>query len=107
MPAITVARDPAERRRAVAADPDRRMRPLHRLGQAAQRLEAVEVTAEAGGVLRPQRLEDLQVLVADRAATIEVRRAERLELLAQPAHADTDRQTAAREHVERRQHLGG
>src|SRR6185295_5906052 len=41
MPAITVPCGAQDRRRAVAANPDRRMRPLHRLRLGAQRGEAV------------------------------------------------------------------
>src|SRR5713226_2936200 len=99
MPAVAEPRHPAERELAVAAHPDRRMRLLHRMGQAAHGLEAVELAAERGGVLGPQGLEDAQVLVTHRAAPVEGLSAERIELLTQPAHPDADRDAALREHV--------
>src|SRR5437867_7694045 len=81
MPAVAVPGGAAQRGTAVATDPDRRMWLLHRLRQALDALEAVELAAERRRTLRPQRLEDAQVLVADGAAAVEVGGAEGGELL--------------------------
>ena len=89
----------------MAADPDGRMRLLQRLGQAAQRVELVELARVAGGGLGPQRLEDAHVLVGDGAPPLEGRRAHRLELLPQPAHAHAHGDTPAREDVDGGEHL--
>jgi len=82
MPAVAVPRYTPEGRAAVAADPDRWMRLLYGLRQAPEALEAIELAAEGRRILRPQRLEDTEVFVADGAAAIEVGGAERGELLA-------------------------
>src|SRR4029453_1953223 len=91
MPAVAQARHPAQRGLAVTADPDGRMRLLHRRGQAPDGLEAIEFARERRGAFGPEPLHDADVLVAHAAPTIEVGRAERLEFLAQPTHPDAHR----------------
>src|SRR5262245_16286974 len=105
MPAVAVPRDAAQGGRAMPPDPDRRVWLLDGSGQAAERAETIEAASEGRRILRPQRLEDPDVLVAHRTPAVEVRRAQRLELLPQPAHADAHRHAAPREHVDGRQRL--
>src|SRR6185436_17840489 len=105
MPAVAETRRPPQGGLAVAADPDRRVRLLNGLGPTVERLESIELAREGRGTLRPQRLEDADVLVSYRAPPLELRRAERLELLAHPSHADAERDASLREHVDRRERL--
>src|SRR5499433_3962225 len=107
MPAVSQTRRSPQGDLAVSAYPDRWMRLLHRGGQALQSVEAVEASREGSRALRPERLHDADVLVADRAAAIEVGRAQGLELLAQPAHADAHGDASLREHVDGGEHLCG
>jgi len=105
VPAVGERDDPAEGARAVTADPDGRVRLLHRLGREAQVTEAVELALEARVVRRPQLLEDAQHLVGLTAAGVE-RRTQRLQLLLPPADAHAADQAPARQRIDRRQHLG-
>ncbi len=105
MPAVAEERRPPQGGLAVATDPNRRMRLLNGLRPTVERLEPIELAREGRGTLRPQRLEDSDVLVRHRASPLELRRAERLELLAHPSHADADGDTALREHVDGRERL--
>src|ERR1051326_813864 len=107
MPSVAEPCDATQRGLAVPADPDRRMRLLHRMRQALDRIEPVELPGERGRRLGPQRLEDPDVLVADRAAPVEGVRAERVELILQPAHADAHGDASLRQHVDGRQRLRG
>src|SRR5262245_19026556 len=71
VPAVAEGRDAAKRARAVAADPDRRVRLLHRLGREADVGEAVELAVEAWVIRGPQLLEDAEHLVGAAAAVAE------------------------------------
>src|SRR6266511_1657669 len=92
MPAIAIFRRAPEGGAAMAANPDRWMRFLHRLRQAAHALELIELARKVGWILCPQRLEDLQIFIAERAAPLKGWGMQRLKLFAQPADADTVRQ---------------
>src|SRR6266511_5551244 len=105
MPPIAEARHATQRGLAVTAHPDRRMRLLHRRGQALYRLEPIEFARERGRAFGPERLHDAYVLVAHAAPAIEVGRAEGLELLAEPAHPPPHRDAPVRQHVDGREHL--
>src|SRR5207245_9960066 len=63
VPAIAELDNPAKRARAVAADPDRRMRLLHRLRGKADVVEAVELAVEGRAIRGPELLEDPEHLV--------------------------------------------
>jgi hypothetical protein len=89
------------------ADPDRRVRLLHREGFAADIGIAVEATVEAGGRLRPELLEDRDPLVGHRAARLEGGAVQRLEFLLQPAGADAQRHAAAGQDIQRGDHFRG
>ena len=62
---------------------------------------------KGGRILRPQGLENLDVLVAHRPTARKVRRVQGLKLLAQPAHPDANGHTAARQYIDGRQHFRG
>ena len=68
IPGIAEARGAAQRRPALAADPDRRMRLLHRLGREVDVVEAHVLAGEPRLVLGPQLEEGLDVFVGDLAA---------------------------------------
>ena len=104
MPAVTERDDAAKRGRRDAADPDRRMRLLQRLGLRAGAGDAVELALDARLTLGPHGLEHAQGLVGGAAAPREVD-AEDLQLLAPPADADADDEPAARQHIDGREHL--
>ena len=106
IPAVAEPRGAAQRRAALAADPDRRVRLLHRLGLEQHIGEFDVFAVEARIVLGPQLAAGHQILVGDRTALGEGRHAQRLELLLHPAGADAEGQPAVRQHVDRRQHLG-
>src|SRR6266576_3525483 len=105
MPAVAEARRPPQGGLAVATDPDRRVRLLNGLRPTVERLEPIELAREGRATLCPQRLEDSDVLVRHRASPLELRRAERLELLPHPSHADAERDASLREDVDRRESL--
>src|SRR5207253_2198561 len=99
----------AQSRAAMAANPDGRVGLLDRMRMRSDRLELIETALEAGDVLCPDSLEDVQLLVAN-AATVLVhlrRKSQRFELLAHPANADSEVDAAARQIVKRSDHLGG
>ena len=106
-PDVAVAYRAAQRGRALAADPDRRVRLLHGLGQEGDLGEAHVAALETRVLLGPQDLERLQVLVGDAAALLERRRADRLELLLHPAGARAQHQAPVGKHVDRGCDLGG
>ena len=107
IPGIAQLGGAAQRRPALAADPDRRMRLLHRLGVDQDVVEADVLARELRVRLGPELDEGLDVFVGDLAALREIGRLDRLELLLHPAGADAQHQAAARQHVDGRQHLGG
>src|SRR5262245_35322352 len=98
MPAAAEPDGAPQRRPAVTTGPRGRVRLLHGVRKAPEVLEAMELASERRGRFSPQRLEDAEVLVADGPAPIEVRRAQCLELLAEPSHADANSHTPFREH---------
>src|SRR4051812_15743873 len=87
IPGVAERDSAAQCRRALAADPERRVRLLHRLRQKHDIRELHVLTMELRIVLRPQRLERSQILVGHLAALSERRRADRFELLIHPAYA--------------------
>src|SRR5881409_1732058 len=97
----------AGRRVAVPADPHGNPASLRRLGQDVDVAHRAIFTLERDGVGRPHRAHELHVLVGHRAALLERWRAERLELLAQPADAGAEDHAPTGEDVDRREHLGG
>ena len=107
IPGVAQPPGAAPRRRALAADPDRRMRRLHGLRREQQVVEGHMLPRIGGRGLGPQIAEGLQRLVRRRAPAVEVRRVEQVELFPQPADAHAQREPAARKHVGGRQHLRG
>src|SRR5262249_10649496 len=105
VPAVAQRDDPTERGRARATDPDRWMRLLHGPRREAEIAETNGVALEARCVRRPQLLEHAQRLVAPATASVEGR-AEDLELLLPPAHADAADEASVRQGVDAREHLG-
>src|SRR5207237_10299365 len=82
-PAVAELCRAAQRRAAMAANPDGRVGLLDRMRMRSDRLELIETALEAGDVLCPDSLEDVQLLVAN-AATVLVhlrRKSQRFELL--------------------------
>ena len=94
------------RRVAKAANPNRRVRLLHRLRADMHIGEREELAGERDLARRPARLPEAQILVGPGTAFVE-RHAERGEFGLVPACPDADRQPPARHPVERRQALGG
>src|SRR5262245_56905015 len=88
----------------MAADDDR-YRFCDRLRIAADLVEFYEFACEAGAVAGPQRAHGRDILIGALAATLKGN-AERLELLLQPSHPDTELDPAAAEIVERGDLLG-
>jgi hypothetical protein len=105
VPAIAQPRGAAQRRAALAADPDRRVRLLHRLRLEADIAEADMLAREFGCRLRPERLAGHDVFVGHPTAGGEIRQLQRLELLLQPAGADAEGQAPFRQHIDGRDHL--
>ena len=87
----------------LAADEERRMRLLHRLGQAGSVVEDVVAAAEVDAVLRPEPVHDLQLLREhlDAHARLREREAERAVLPFHPAGAEPELDAAARDVVGR------
>ena len=83
------------------------MGALHRLGGDAHLVEAVVVAVEGGGVVRPDFLEDLYLLVDEGAAVVEGAELEVLELILHPADADAELHASARKLVDGGDDLGG
>ena len=90
-PAVAFARDSAERGVRLAAENDRRVGRLDRLGRLAAGRQRVELAFVGGDVIEPEAAHDLQILFGARAAA-GPRHAQRSELFAQPAdaHAEID-----------------
>ena len=104
-PSPTV-RDPAQRGLARAADPDRRVRLLHRTRPLAD-VGVLPARPSCGAHSSVQRAEDrVDRLVGDRAPLRE-RDAERVELALHVAGADAEEQPPVRERVDRRERLRG
>src|SRR5207244_1112182 len=87
VPAVAQPRGPPQRRLALAADDDRRVRLRVRLGLELHRREVVVLAVKLGLRLGPQDLEDLDDLVGAGAARVVVLAGD-LELLFEPAGAD-------------------
>src|SRR2546426_7250422 len=105
VPAVAEGEDPPKRGRARAPDPDRGMGLLDGLRREAEVTEPEELALEARRVRRPQLLEDAQGLVGLATPGMEGR-AQDLELLLPPPHAEPTDETALRQRVDARQHLG-
>ena len=88
-----------------AADPDRHAAGLRGLGHLVDALELQRRRRERRPLLAPQRLAHGERLVEQAAPAVEVEPG-RVVLLALPADADAEVESAAREHVERRRGLG-
>ena len=104
-PDVAVAHGAAQRgsrRRSRSADG-----LLHGLGQEGDVGETHVAAFEVRGVLGPQDLERLQVLVGDAAAVLERRCTDRFELLLHPAGTGAQHQAPAGEHVDGGRDLGG
>src|SRR6266545_1253834 len=107
------AADPAVRQPAgappgagdVAAEQQRRVGTLHRLGVEAGRRDLVEAAVELDHVLGPQGPQRRDELLGPRAALLHGN-PDRLELLAHPAEAEAHVEPAARDRVERGELLG-
>ena len=100
VPAVGIAGGAAQRGHAMAADPDRGVRLLHRQRLAAHGAEAVVlalVLDRAGG---PELLENAHPFIGDRAAAGEWGGVQSLELLRHPADADAERDAALRQDVD-------
>src|SRR2546425_1234735 len=104
VPAVAEGDDPPKRGRARAPDPDRGMGLLDGLRREAEVTEPEELALEARRVRRPQLLEDAQGLVGLATPGME-RRAQDLELLLPPPHAEPTDETALRQRVEGPSHL--
>jgi len=106
--ATSVLRDQLQRHLlASAADPDRRVRLLHRLRLVDRSPQLVEATVERRFVLRPHRLDHLQRL-AQHAQPIRgfgVFVPVSLVLVLVPTGADAEDQPAAAHHVDAARHL--
>src|SRR3989449_1686587 len=105
VPAVAEGDHAAKRGRARAPDPDRRMGFLDGLRREAEVTESEELALEARSVRRPQLLEGAQGLVGLATASVE-RRAQDLELFLPPPHTESTDETAFRQRVDARQHLG-
>ena len=90
----------SQRRFGVPADPDARVRLLHRLGFEPHVAELHELALVAGCVLGPEDLHHFEVLVGDPASLLE-RHTEGTELVLGVADPDGEHHTATRQHVER------
>ena len=106
VPALTDVGDAPQRRVALAAEVDRRVRLLHGLRVLAARRQVVELAVELGDRIGPQRLHHVEVLAAAVGALRE-RRRDRLELFREPADADAEVDTSVREPVDRGDLLRG
>ena len=107
-PPVAERRGAADGRRTLAADPERRMGLLHRLGREFYVGELQVLTLELRVLVIPERDEGAQVLVGDGTTLVErSRHHQRTGLLTVPAYAEQDVQPAVGEHVNRSQHLGG
>ena len=82
------------------------MRALHRLRGEDDVVEGGELARHGRLLFGPEGLESLQIFAGDAPAGVEVGGADGLELLAQPARADTEVDAPAGEHVHGRDRLG-
>ena len=99
---ITVAHRPGQGLRSKSAEPDRRMRPLHRLGLDGKVVDVAEPAVERHlGLVRPGRLHQLQALgeIADERVLVHP---EGGELAGPAARRDADVQPAVTEPVDGR-----
>src|SRR5690606_3542349 len=88
--ALAELRRAAQRRCALAADPEGRMRLLHGLRREQDIVELHMLALEARAVLGPELLEGGKVFIGGLAARVEGRCADGLELLLQPAGTAAD-----------------
>src|ERR1700731_760677 len=93
IPAMGVFGGAAQRRPALAADPDRD-RVLHRLRDEHHVVELYIFAGEFGKLGGPEFLAGIHPFVGNLAAVVERRRADRLEFFATPADSDAARQAA-------------
>jgi hypothetical protein len=105
VPAITERDRATISGRAVVADPQRRMRLLHRLGGQAHILNAIKLTLKTGLVLEPERFEHLQHFIRPVAAFLK-RDAEGSKFFAPPPHADPADEATIGEGINGGEHLG-
>src|SRR5262245_35975488 len=105
MPAVGDLAGAAERHVGVATRPDRDAALLPRLGHGAHGSHAIDAALPVDRLLRPARAHEGDVLVGDRPSPLERLRMERLELFLEPAHPRPEDDPAAREYVERGEHL--
>src|SRR6266516_3210269 len=91
----------------MAANPDRRMRFLHRVRQTVQLMELVKFSAEGRRLLRPQGFKDLDILVAYGSTARKIWRVQGCKFLTQPAYPDAKRHPPTRQHIDSRQHFRG
>src|SRR6266545_4349918 len=84
MPAISQTRRPADSRRSVPTDPDRRVRLAHWFGRKADVCKAHVFTSETWLLAGPQGPESFNILVAHFATLVEGVEAKRDKLLIQP-----------------------
>ena len=105
-PAVAQRRRPPDCRVSVAANPNGRVRFLHRLGQEPNAADFVVLAVKLWLLGRPKLFENLDVLVGNLAALGVGIEPHRLELFLHPAHAGTEDEPAAAQHVQRRQDLG-
>ena len=99
VPAVAERRGAPERGLRLAAEDDRRMRPLQGLRLELDRSEGEEPAVELGLGLGPERAQRAHALARPRGAGLKLDPGG-LELFREPADADPERQPAAREHVE-------
>ena len=106
-PAVPQGSRPPDGRVAVPANPDGRVRPLHRLGQKTHAADVVMRPVEFGVVGSPQLLENADIFVGDLAPLRVGVQPHSLELLLHPAHAGPQDEAPAGKNVQRRQYFGG
>src|SRR6185436_7250077 len=87
VPALPEIGDSLESRVALAAEVDRRVRLLDRLGKLPAARQPVELALVLGDGVAPQRLHDIDVFAAAHATAVE-RDAEHVELFLQPTNTD-------------------
>ena len=105
VPALSVTRRPAQGRRRLTADVDRG-RLLHRFGVHGAGGQVVDLAVEGGSLVEPECAQHLEVLVGPAAPALPGH-VEHVELLLEPADADTEIDPAAREPVQGADLLGG
>src|SRR5215468_8320985 len=106
IPAVRQGRRSPQGTLAFATHPYRWMRLLHRLGQKVRIRKATILALKGRMLTRPQLFEGAKIFIRHRATLGKRRQAERLKLLAHPAHPDADDEPTFREHVEGGQGFG-